>query len=83
MKKFLRPKTPVLRPQTSGSSAPPSTPPSREELAARRQRLAEDGALAMKEYLAEQKAIAEKTARLRAERLAREAKDQAKAQKAP
>jgi len=36
--------------------------------------MAEDGAAAMAEYLAEQEAIAEKTARLRAARLAREAK---------
>ena len=36
--------------------------------------MAQDGAAAMAEYLAEQEATAEKTARLRAARLAREAK---------
>ena len=59
------------------SSSPPSKPspaPSREELSLRRERMAQDGAAAMAEYLAEQEAIAEKTARLRAARLAREAK---------
>ena len=58
----------------------PSPPPSREELALRRERMAQDGAAAMAEYLAEQEAIAEKTARLRAARLAREAKAKARAQ---
>ena len=65
-------------PQSKRPSIPPprkpSPAPSREELALRRERMAEDGAAAMAEYLAEQEAIAEKTARLRAARLAREAK---------
>jgi hypothetical protein len=75
----------VFRKKQQKQPAPPprpahnSTPATREDLAARRQRMAEDGALAMAEYLAEQKAVTERTARLRAERLAREAREAQKA----
>lgn len=44
-----------------------------EEQQAKRQRLAIEGAQAMKEYIASVEATYERTARLRAERLAREA----------
>ena len=66
-------KPPISSPQPSHKSVAPL---SREELAARRTRMAEDGTRAMAEYLAEQQATAEKTARLRAARMARDAKAQ-------
>jgi hypothetical protein len=50
----------------------PKPPPSKEDLAARKARQAEEGVLAMAEYQQQQKAMLERTARLRAERLARE-----------
>lgn len=46
------------------------TPESQQE---KKQRLAVEGAEAMKEYIANAQAVDERTARLRAERLAREA----------
>jgi hypothetical protein len=52
----------------------PKPPPSREELAARKARQAQEGIAAMAEYERQQRATLERTARLRAERLAREAK---------
>jgi len=52
----------------------PKPPPSKEDLAARKARQAQEGIAAMAEYQREQRATLERTARLRAERLAREAK---------
>lgn len=54
-----------------------------EEQQAKRQRLALEGAEAMKEYIANVEATYERTARLRAERLAREAEATKPASKAP
>jgi hypothetical protein len=65
----LYPKGPVRSEPTA-----PKPPPSKEELAARKARQAQEGVLAMKEYEQQQRATLERTARLRAERLAREAK---------
>jgi hypothetical protein len=53
----------------------PKPPPSREELAARKVRQAQEGLAAMAEYEQKQRAMLERTARLRAERLKREAKE--------
>jgi hypothetical protein len=52
----------------------PKPPPSKEDLAARKARQAQEGISAMAEYEQRQRATLERTARLRAERLAREAK---------
>ena len=54
--------------------APSKPPPSREDLAARKARQAQEGISAMAEYEQKQRATLERTARLRAARLAREAK---------
>jgi hypothetical protein len=54
--------------------APARIPPSKEEVKARKAKQAEDGVLAMAEYEQHQRATLEKTARLRAERLARDVK---------
>jgi hypothetical protein len=56
----------------------PKPPPSKEELAARKARQAQEGVLAMKEYEQQQRATLERTAKLRAERLARDAKPRAR-----
>lgn len=66
-----------LYPKGPARSAPtkPKPPPTREELAARKARQAEEGISAMAEYQQKQRATLERTARLRAERLAREAQD--------
>jgi hypothetical protein len=69
MKMKLYPKGP---PRSEPSQ--PKPPPSKEDLAARKARQAEEGVLAMAEYERQQKETLERTARLRAERLAREAK---------
>lgn len=53
----------------------PKPPPSKEDLAARKARQAEESRSAMVEYEQKQRAVIERTARLRAERLAREAKE--------
>jgi hypothetical protein len=50
----------------------PKPPASKEDLAARKARQAEEGVLAMKEYQRQQQETLARTARLRAERLARE-----------
>jgi hypothetical protein len=55
--------------------AKPKPPPSREDLAARKARQAQEGLSAMAEYEQKQRATLARTARLRAERLAREAKN--------
>jgi hypothetical protein len=61
----------------------PKPPPSKEDLAARKARQAEEGVLALAEYQQQQKETLERTARLRAERLARdEAKARARKSKA-
>ena len=52
----------------------PKLPPSREELAARKARQAQEGIAAMAEYQRQQRATLARTERLRAARLAREAK---------
>jgi hypothetical protein len=52
--------------------ATPKLPPSREDLATRKARQAQEGVAAMAEYEQQQRATLERTARLRAERLARE-----------
>lgn len=52
----------------------PKLPPSKEEFAARKARQAQEGVAAMADYEREQRATLERTARLRAERLARDAK---------
>jgi hypothetical protein len=54
--------------------ASPKPPPSREDLATRKARQAQEGVSAMAEYEQQQRATLERTARLRAERLARETK---------
>lgn len=54
-------------------------PKQREELFARRERQRVEGAVAMKEYLANEEATRRKTERLREQRLAREAADEASA----
>jgi hypothetical protein len=51
-------------------------PKQHEALQARRERQRIDGAAAMKEYLNAQEAMRRKTERLRAERLAKEAREQ-------
>jgi hypothetical protein len=56
----------------------PKPPPSKEDLAARKARQAEEGVLAMAEYQRQQKETLERTARLRAERLARDTKARAR-----
>ncbi len=56
----------------------PKPPPSKEDLAARKARQALEGVAAMADYQREQRATLERTARLRAERLAREAKPAAR-----
>ena len=56
----------------------PKPPPSREELAARKARQALEGQSAMAEYRRDQQATLQRTARLRAERLARGAKNESK-----
>jgi hypothetical protein len=56
----------------------PKPPPSKEELAARKARQVQEGISAMAEYQQQQRATLERTARLRAARLAREAKNTAK-----
>ncbi len=53
----------------------PKPPPSKEELAARKARQVQEGISAMAEYQQKQRATLERTARLRAARLAREAKN--------
>lgn len=58
--------------------AKPKPPPSKEELAARKARQALEGQSAMAEYRRNQQATLERTARLRALRLAREAKNESK-----
>lgn len=73
MKLRLYPKGPPRSEPT-----PARVPPSKEELKARKAKQAEEGVLAMAEYEQHQRATLEKTARLRAERLAREAKNGAK-----
>ena len=50
-------------------------PPSKEERAKRKERQAQEGVSAMAEYERKQRALLERTARLRAERIAREAKN--------
>ncbi len=52
----------------------PKPPPSREDLAARKAREAQEATSAKVEYEQKHRAMLERTARLRAERLAREAK---------
>jgi hypothetical protein len=54
--------------------AQPKPSPSKEDLAARKARQAQEGVAAMADYQREQRATLERTARLRAERLARETK---------
>lgn len=56
---------------------------SRAEATFKKEERAKDGAKAMLEYLANGQAIREKTARLRALRLAKEAADKERADKAP
>jgi hypothetical protein len=58
--------------------ATPKPPPSKEDLAARKARQLQEGMSAMAEYQQQQRATLERTARLRAARLAREAKNKAK-----
>jgi hypothetical protein len=69
-----------LYPKGAPRSEPtqPKPPPSKEDLAARKARQAEEGVLAMAEYQRQQKETLERTARLRAERLAREAKSRSR-----
>jgi hypothetical protein len=73
MKMKMYPKGPPRSEPTT-----PKPPPSKEELAARKARQAQEGVLAMKEYEQQQRATLERTARLRAERLARDVKARAR-----
>jgi len=52
--------------------------PDPEDIQVRRARQAEEGKVAMKEYRAKEAALVKNTERLRAERLAREARESAK-----
>jgi hypothetical protein len=67
MKTRLYPKGPAR-----SEPATPKLPPSREDLATRKARQAQEGISAMAEYEQKLRATLERTARLRAERLARE-----------
>jgi hypothetical protein len=69
MKTRLYPKGPPR-----SEPAAPKPPPSREDLATRKARQALESVSAMAEYEQQQRATLERTARLRAERLAREKK---------
>lgn len=60
----------------------PKPPPSKEDLAARKARQAQEGLAAMAEYEQQQRATIERIARLRAERLAHEAELAGKAEPA-
>ena len=73
MKTRLYPKGPPR-----SEPATPKLPPSREDLATRKARQALEGVSAMAEYEQQQRATLERTARLRAERLAREKKSNGK-----
>lgn len=56
----------------------PKPPLSKEDLAARKAQQVQEGIAAMAEYRQQQRATLERTARLRAARLAREAKNKSK-----
>ena len=76
MKTRLYPKGPPR-----SEPATPKLPPSREDLATRKARQALEGVSAMAEYEQQQRATLERTARLRAERLARERRAAAREKK--